>query len=369
MKSMLRSLFNRVARSLGILEVQTRLDSTILRLDSTIARLDSTRQTMREQSDITTVRLNELESNYASVLSVGALERHLERRMDQVYQQLQVQSDQSTRHTEAVVGEVHNYLLDLISTTRRDLDNLRRAASTSVGRGDAPVPTEHSSLPTIDPALYVSLEDHFRGDPELVAARQEEYLVFVREVVSAEYPLVDLGCGRGEWLGVLASHGVAARGIDSNPACVAECVERGLSAEQADLMTALSGLPDQSCGAITMFQVLEHLPFELIAEVLREIRRVLVDGGVFIGEIPNLETLRVGASTFWLDPTHLRPLHPSLLTFLAGKAGFRGLQGRYSSPVRPEPNLSQFDAEIRSVFLDWHYAINGPGDFALIATA
>jgi O-antigen chain-terminating methyltransferase len=170
-------------------------------------------------------------------------------------------------------------------------------------------------------------------------------------------------------LQVLKENHIAARGIDSNTACVAECTETGLSASLGELLDTLTQLPDASCGSITMFQVLEHLPFDVVVNVLREARRVLIPGGVFIGEVPNSETLRVGASTFWIDPTHQRPLFPAVLAFLASSVGFAGVTGKYSSPLAPTPDLAGLPDSASKAILDLHHAINGPGDFALIATA
>ena len=81
---------------------------------------------------------------------------------------------------------------------------------------------------TIPPDLYMRLEKAFRGDPSLIAERQSQYIPFVEPTVSSQHPLLDLGCGRGEWLTVLSQKGLAARGIDGNPEAVAVCQQLGL---------------------------------------------------------------------------------------------------------------------------------------------
>jgi O-antigen chain-terminating methyltransferase len=234
-----------------------------------------------------------------------------------------------------------------------------------------PERSPHQALSTgeIDDSLYISLEDYFRGDQEEVKSRQKSYLEFVREVVTPDHPLLDLGCGRGEWLQLLQEQNIQAQGIDSNIAAIEECKEKMLDVTQGDLVETLEGLPESSYGAITMFQVLEHLPFQLMVKVLREALRVLKPGGVFIGEIPNSETLRVGASTFWIDPTHQKPVFPGLLVFLATTVGYSSVNGKYSSPLAPEPNLEGLPTEAAETLRSLFQAVNGPGDFALIATA
>ncbi len=362
LKPLLARIFARMARLFGIPEIQHRLD-------------------------IANSELRDIRESSRSDPRFGTLERHLERRAQQqitdqaahtqqqitdLYQLLnEAQASviaTTTNHTEQIVEEVRKHLEAEINTAKRDLDNIRRTVVTqSTATNTTP------SLPQapiiIDDALYISLEDHFRGDKETVYQRQLQYLPYISDIVSDKFPLIDLGCGRGEWLQVLKENHITARGIDSNTACVAECTENSLSASLGELLDALTQLPDASCGAITLFQVLEHLPFDVVVNVLREARRVLVPGGVFIGEVPNSETLRVGASTFWIDPTHQRPLFPAVLAFLASSVGFAGVTGKYSSPLAPTPDLTGLPDNVTKTILDLHHAINGPGDFALIATA
>ena len=365
LKPILARVFVRVARLLGIPEIQNRLDHT-------------------------DAQLHDLRESHRSDPRFGTLERHLERRTQQQLNDQAARTQQqqgqlndlrqlldeaqqaiistTTHHTEQVVSEVRNHLEAELNVAKRDLDNLRRMAATQSPTIGA-TPARAQAPAVIDDALYISLEDHFRGDKATVHQRQMEYLPYISHIVSDQFPLVDLGCGRGEWLQVLKENDISARGIDSNTACITECTENGLSASLGELLDTLTQLPDASCGSITMFQVLEHLPFDVVVNVLREARRVLIPSGVFIGEVPNSETLRVGASTFWIDPTHQRPLFPAVLAFLASSVGFTGVTGKYSSPLAPTPDLTGLPDNASKTILDLHHAINGPGDFALIATA
>ena len=254
-----------------------------------------------------------------------------------------------------------------VSQLQRKIDAAR--ASGPVTSNTATATSPAASSPAIDDALYIALEDAFRGDPIVIRARQHQYVAYVQNVVSQTAPLLDIGCGRGEWLNILKDSNIPATGIDTNAASVQECSAQGLNVLHADAITYLSNAKEQSLGAITLFQVLEHLPFATMVHLLRLALRALVPGGVLIAEVPNSETLSVGASTFWIDPTHERPLFPGLLEFLATEVGYTSVEGVYSSPLAPEPDFSELAPHVREPLLAMHRQLNGNGDFAVIATA
>ena len=222
------------------------------------------------------------------------------------------------------------------------------------------------STSDVDDLLYLAIEDRFRGDPAEIRTRQERYLPFLPDVIDETHPLLDLGAGRGEWLGVLAEHGVPARGVDSNVSCVDECRAAGLSADVGDLVDFLAASEDHSFGAISMFHVVEHLPFGVLADVIRECARVLVPGGLLIAETPNALNLRVAATNFWLDPTHVRPLHPELLRLLADRGGFARTQDLFINEIGTPLELTP-----RCAADEWiqelSRSLDGPGDYALLA--
>ena len=238
----------------------------------------------------------------------------------------------SREHTEAAVeaaldtsrGHLAQLRIDLVRVQRM-LERIERekpdATSPDEMRRDPNSPPS-AREPVIDDLLYLAIEDRFRGNPAEIRNRQERYLPFLPAVVDDTHPLLDLGCGRGEWLQVLADAGIPARGLDANVGCVEECRVAGLTADVGDLVDTLAGSDDHSLGAISMFHVAEHLPFGVLADVLEQCARVLVPGGLLILETPNALNLRVAAINFWLDPTHVRPLHPELLHLLAERGGF-----------------------------------------------
>ena len=360
MKSRLYRIFERLARSLGVLEMQSRLD----RLETSHKNLEADHRSLESsQKNLLQGLVEQSENAKALIPMIQSVDRLNETRTRKLVLDAKLEQEHS------IMSAVRQLTDDMLVQLRRDLDGVRAQVRSAPLASTEASQTQAVSSSVIDDALYVSLEDRFRGDAQIVAQRQSEYIPFVSTVASPSTPVLDLGCGRGEWLLLLKEKNIASIGIDSNNAAVAECTALGLEVKKAELLSTLNATPSNSLGAVTMFQVLEHLPFNLVVEVIRESLRVLIPGGIFIGEIPNCETLRVGASTFWIDPTHQRPLYPAVLEFIAAQVGFQSVEGKYSSPLSPAPDLESVPEDIASVIRDLHYKVNGPGDFAIIAKA
>ena len=172
--------------------------------------------------------------------------------------------------------------------------------------------------------FYRAFEDRFRGSRSLISARLVVYQPFLRPLaVAFQTPkALDLGCGRGEWLEVLAGAGFDAWGVDLNEGMLAACQERGLTGQLGDALSTLKELPSESLALVSAFHLVEHLPFEAAQNLVQEALRVLVPGGLLVLETPNSDNLTVGTSSFYLDPSHLRPLPAALLEFVAEHAGF-----------------------------------------------
>jgi SAM-dependent methyltransferase len=177
-------------------------------------------------------------------------------------------------------------------------------------------------------SLYIALEDALRGGHDDIKQRLNPYVEHVKLAGGGDpkHPILDIGCGRGEWLELLKDNHISAYGIDSNTMMVERTKALGLDARHFDLLQHLKMLPEASLSAITAFHVVEHLPFGVLVDFLDEALRVLVPGGLFILETPNPETMRVGATTFYNDPTHRNPIPPMLLHFLVGNRGFTQIE-------------------------------------------
>jgi SAM-dependent methyltransferase len=176
--------------------------------------------------------------------------------------------------------------------------------------------------------FYRAFEDRHRGSRELIKSRLQVYLPLVLPL-AGQHPqasVLDLGCGRGEWLELLQQHHIKAQGVDLDEGMLAACRERHLDVTNADAMAHLKQQADQSLLVLSGFHIAEHLPFEVLQELFVQAHRVLLPDGLFILETPNPENLVVGTVSFYLDPSHLRPLPPQLLTFLAQHQGFAQVQ-------------------------------------------
>jgi SAM-dependent methyltransferase len=192
---------------------------------------------------------------------------------------------------------------------------------------DPPAVEEFAHLPSAFDNLYVAFVEAFRGPREAVKERMRPYVDDILGVDSA-LPVVDLGCGRGELLELLAESGVSAYGVETNPYYVESAKALGIDVRLAEATEHLAGLKAQSLRAVTAIQFVASLQVEQLITLLDAAVRAIEPGGVLILEAPNPENLVVGASSFYLDPTRRQPIPPELLTFLVEARGFTSAEVR-----------------------------------------
>lgn len=277
----------------------------------------------------------------------------------------------------AGAGERLSELRERVNGLDRRLRTLQAQATTPAPAAPAPAPPAAAgSVPAAPSSAlfdYVGFERRFRGDPEAVAAAlADRYL----DLLVANPPVVDIGCGRAELVEMLAKRGVEAIGVDTDPSMVAEARDRGLDVRQVDGNSFLRSREPGSLGAIIATHLVEHLEFADLVELLELAATRLRPGGVLIAETPNPTSLVVLGNSFILDPTHLRPLHPSLLTFLCEGAGFRDVRLRFHAPASDyhlpmidEPDAPPWTKRINEAFARLNQVLFGPQEYALIATA
>lgn len=205
---------------------------------------------------------------------------------------------------------------------------------------------------------YARFAEKFRGPEEYVKAGQQIYIPHF----AGRHNVLDIGCGRGEFLEAMRDAGVAAKGIDLSEESVALSKSKGLSAERADLFEYLASLPESSLDGIFCSQVVEHLPPERLPEMIKLCASRLERGGVIAIETPNPECLAIFATHFYLDPTHTRPVPSALLAFYLEEFGIGRIEVRKLSPAAGSmPSLADLPAAFQEAFF-------GALDYAILGT-
>jgi O-antigen chain-terminating methyltransferase len=228
----------------------------------------------------------------------------------------------------------------------------RGAAAPAAERAEAPL------APAAPEALdYPRFAEQFRGPEENIRAGQRFYL----DYFAGRSGVLDIGCGRGEFLELMREAGVSATGIDLSEECVSVCRAKGLDARTADLFAFLAALPESSLDGIFCAQVVEHLPPARLPELIRLCASRLTLDGVLAIETPNPECLAIFATHFYLDPTHEHPVPAPLLRFYFDENGLGGIEIRKLSPaVETIPALASLSEDLReALFGGLDYAIIG----------
>jgi O-antigen chain-terminating methyltransferase len=249
---------------------------------------------------------------------------------------------------------------------------LRRLAHT-LGNGHA------EAIPVVQPPVDIGevefdnlgFAERFRGSEEEIKERQRSYLKYF---VGCDN-VVDIGCGRGEFLELLRDAGVEARGIDTDLDMFLCCQEKGLDVQREDLTTFLEGLPDSSVGGIFCAQVVEHLDAGRIVRLVRTCGRKLRPGAYLVVETVNPGCLLTFAESFYLDLFHVRPIHSRAMSFVLEMVGFRDLEILFSAPVDPSwripphphhaPESDQFNAAVERL----NNVLYGFQDYAVVGRA
>ncbi|HEX9689125.1 MAG TPA: methyltransferase domain-containing protein [Thermoanaerobaculia bacterium] len=222
----------------------------------------------------------------------------------------------------------------------------------------SPATARAAEVAPLPESVYALFEERFRGSFAEVTDKQTFYLPFLRDLPG---PVFDAGCGRGEFLKLLADRGIPARGVESSGHAVRAARAAGLDVREGDAIEALSAEPARSLGAVVAFQVVEHWPAGAAFRFLAAARRALAPGGVLIVETVNTDSL-AAMNAFYLDPTHVRPVPSEGLRFLCEAAGFRELSVEFLSPLPASERLaesSENDARLNALLF-------GPQDYAVI---
>ena len=183
--------------------------------------------------------------------------------------------------------------------------------------------------PSTEAVTYVGFEDQFRGSKEVISERVREYV----PLFAGMKDVVDLGCGRGEFLTALKDADVPARGVDANSEMVAIARDHGVDAIHADALAYVTSLHDESIGGVIATQMVEHLEPNYLFRLLETLPRKLRAGAPIVLETINPACWLAFFSSYIRDVTHVRPIHPDTLQYLLRANGFERVTIRYSAPV------------------------------------
>lgn len=342
----------------------------LARTDAVEHRLDTLEDGLRHvQSEIAEIRDQRLAA--------------IEIRLDATESSLSFVTTEATRLRDGVIPAMvgrSDVLLERLAAEIEELGSLverilRREPLPVKGSGAFDEAKLASALAEVQPALL----EAFRGPESEIRHRLDHYL----DALGATPPVLDLGCGRGELLLLLREAGVEAAGIEGDAAVANAARRRGLDVLQADVLEGLRRQGDGSRGAVTAIHIFEHLEPGTLLAVLGEVRRVLRPGGKLLVESPNPHSLRVGASLYWVDPTHRRPLMPETLELYLKTSGFEVETRELLHPF-PAAQLFSDDESEAALVADPEVAamatrldrvthrldelVNGPRDFAVWAT-
>jgi O-antigen chain-terminating methyltransferase len=196
---------------------------------------------------------------------------------------------------------------------------------------------------TLESWKYPAFEAAFRGSQDEIAARLSGYV----PLFSGAHDVLDVGCGRGEFLELLQQSGVTARGLDLNFEMVEICRARGMDVAHGDALSYLRGLPDESLGGLFAAQVVEHLPPDYLLAFLNESQRVLRPSATIVLETVNVACWYAFFQSYIRDITHAKPLHPETLQYLVTASGFTSAEIQLRVPL---PEASRLRRPPRGVF-------------------
>jgi len=207
--------------------------------------------------------------------------------------------------------------------------------------------------------------DRFSGDPAVIRAQAEPFVPLFR----GRRRVLDIGSGRGVFLHLMRDEGIGAYGIDVDRELVEECTKLGLDARVADAEEHLRSLPDASIDGAFAAHVAEHLAAGTLIEVLRQLRRVLRPGSPVVMATPNPHTLTVGAETFWLDPSHQKPIPPDLFRFYLESEGFVDVSVTTYAPTERRLSEDVSDPTVRENVRLLNTTLFGDRDYAVVGHA
>jgi 2-polyprenyl-3-methyl-5-hydroxy-6-metoxy-1,4-benzoquinol methylase len=275
--------------------------------------------------------------------------------------QVEALAAESRQSSAAIEQQLTTSINNLQKAFYGDLDRIRteyervihaelRVVRQRLGTVTAVAPmTRPVENPTVLPFDYARFADRFRGPEQYVTESQRFYVPFF----AGRRHVLDVGCGRGEFLKLMQEAGVLAKGIEASDESVAYCRSLGLDATTADLFTYLAAQPEGTLDGIFCSQVVEHLPPDRLPEMVRLCSSRLATGGILAIETPNPECLAIFGTHFYLDPTHTRPVPSQLLAFYMEEFGLGRIEVHRRAPaIESMREVGELPPGFREKFFD-----------------
>lgn len=282
-------------------------------------------------------------------------------------------SDEMLKRYESLLGRDQRYdarLADL-ATAVTVLQQTSLALSREIARGLPAAPPPGAATAVNAPALaapspapdthqqmlagdrlqsqqYAGFEDLFRGSESEIRQRMADYL----PIFAGAGDVVDIGCGRGEFLELLRSAGLTARGVDLNHEMVERSRAKGFDVTETDGLSFVAGAAPGSVGGLIACQVVEHLQPDYLLRFLAASAQALRPGAALVLETINPACWSAFFDSYVRDLTHVRPVHPDTLKFLVMAAGFTDVTIQWRSPYPEAGKLEHLPAAARAAATD-----------------
>lgn len=227
----------------------------------------------------------------------------------------------------------------------------------------------HEVLHPLRDWQYAAFENRYRGDEEEVKKQQTRFLQYFQK----DGKVLDLGCGRGEFLEICLENGIEAAGIDLNAQMVEICRDKGLDCRQGDILDAVTEIEDGALGGIFSSQVIEHLSPPQLTKLVETAYFKIKSGGHLVLETINPASVFALVQIYFLDPTHQAPVHPQTLKFLLESSGFAEVEIQYSAPLEQErlqalPQADELTSILNQNIDSLNELLFSPPNYAAIGT-
>jgi len=279
------------------------------------------------------------EFNMRIIRSLKNLLDLLESRITSMNNRIDRVDNRITEVKDDIDRKVSSNVNEMLSMVNNDIKNKAWLANLLDERIKENNIKKNRELPNYDILNYFLFEEKYRGSTDDIKKRQTIFLEYFRNC----HNILDIGCGRGEFLSLLKENNIGAKGIDLNEDMVLFCQKNGFDVKETDALSYLESLENKSLDGIFSGQVVEHLqPGELI-DLVKLCYDKMKYGTYFIAETINPLCLSVFAKSFYMDLSHVKPVHPATIKFLMESAGFREVEFKFFSPHSDDAKLAKFE--------------------------